>query len=192
VPNFLLRSPGKLHNWSKHCMWAHRLFSDDRHGGVIQIFSKFSVILLLLHNPQGSSYSTYAWPPLKHECHSKTTVQLKECSPKASRSISKVSVVDLELHAKPDANTLLDFSTHCRSNKTLNWKSTHVKTMCVHSSVSYDRLMQSTCRGVTLASPLIFHQGSYNSDNPGTFWYNLVNTGYKLQRQLFHYMYNAL
>jgi hypothetical protein len=32
---------------------------------------------------------------LKRECHSETTVWLKECSPKASRSISRVLVADL-------------------------------------------------------------------------------------------------
>jgi hypothetical protein len=32
---------------------------------------------------------------LKHECHSKTPVWLKECSPEVSQSISSVSVADL-------------------------------------------------------------------------------------------------
>jgi hypothetical protein len=32
---------------------------------------------------------------LKRECHSKTAVQLKECSPQVSQSISRVSVTDL-------------------------------------------------------------------------------------------------
>jgi hypothetical protein len=32
---------------------------------------------------------------LKRECHSKTAVQLKECSPKALKSISMISVADL-------------------------------------------------------------------------------------------------
>jgi hypothetical protein len=27
---------------------------------------------------------------------------------------------------------------------------------------------------VTLASPLIFHRGSYNSSSPGTLWYHLI------------------
>jgi hypothetical protein len=33
---------------------------------------------------------------LKRECHSKTAVQLKECSPKASQNISRVLVADLQ------------------------------------------------------------------------------------------------
>jgi hypothetical protein len=60
--------------------------------------SAFSVVLLVLGHPEISSSSTDTWPALKHECHSKTAVQLKklkECSPKASWNISRVSVVDL-------------------------------------------------------------------------------------------------
>jgi hypothetical protein len=60
-----------------------------------RIFSTFSVILLVLCGPECSSSSTYTQPALKHECHSKTTVQLTECSPKGSQSISSVSVEDL-------------------------------------------------------------------------------------------------
>jgi hypothetical protein len=85
---------------------------------------------------------------LKRECHSKTAARLKECSPKASRSISRVSVADLpsfltkhfksfgsgftELHAKLDADTLLDFAIRRRQNETRSRKSTRVKTMLVH------------------------------------------------------------
>jgi hypothetical protein len=47
-----------------------------------------------------------------------------------------------ELHTKLDADTLLEFAIHCRQNGTLSRRSTHVKTMRVHSSVSCGRLMQ--------------------------------------------------
>jgi hypothetical protein len=51
-------------------------------------------------------------------------------------------------------------------------KSTHVKTKRVHSVASEGRPMQLACENVTLASPLIFfHPGSYNNNDPGTFWY---------------------
>jgi hypothetical protein len=60
-----------------------------------QIFSTSAVVLLVLGHPEHLSSSTVIQPALKHECHSKTAVQLKECSPKASRSISRVSVADL-------------------------------------------------------------------------------------------------
>jgi hypothetical protein len=59
------------------------------------IFSAFSVILLMLGRPECSSFSTDTQPALKRECHSKTAVQLKEYSPKASRSISRVLVAYL-------------------------------------------------------------------------------------------------
>jgi hypothetical protein len=47
-----------------------------------------------------------------------------------------------ELHAKLDADMLLDFAIHCRQNETLSQKRTHVKTARVHSVVSHGRLMQ--------------------------------------------------
>jgi hypothetical protein len=60
-----------------------------------RIFPTFSVILLVLGHPERSSSSTDTRPALKHECHSNSTIQLKECSPEASQSISRVLVVDL-------------------------------------------------------------------------------------------------
>jgi hypothetical protein len=60
-----------------------------------QIFSTFSVVVLVLGLLKRSSSSTDIPPALKHECHSKTTVRLKDWSPKASQSISRVSVADL-------------------------------------------------------------------------------------------------
>jgi hypothetical protein len=60
-----------------------------------RIFSTFSVVLLMLGHPEGSSSSTYTRSALKRECHSKTAAWLKECSPKASQSISSASVADL-------------------------------------------------------------------------------------------------
>jgi hypothetical protein len=64
----------------------------------------------------------------KHECHSKTTASLKNVLQKP--------------HAKLDAAALLNFAIHRRQNKTQSRKSTHVKTMRVHSAVSRGRLMQ--------------------------------------------------
>jgi hypothetical protein len=59
------------------------------------IFSKFSVVLLADGRPERLPSSTDTQPALKHECHSKTAVRLKECSPKASQRISTVAVLDL-------------------------------------------------------------------------------------------------
>jgi hypothetical protein len=138
-----------------------------------QILSTFSVILLVLAR---LSSSTDTQPALKRACHSKTTVRLKECSPKASRSISRFSVAVLpSFTQKFDADTLLDFSIHHRQNQTQSPKSTHVKKIHVHSTVSCGRLMQYACESETLGSPLIFfHRGSHNNNNPGTFGQNLV------------------
>jgi hypothetical protein len=44
--------------------------------------------LVVLGHPERSSFSTDTRTALKHECHSKTAVQLKECSPKASDLLS--------------------------------------------------------------------------------------------------------
>jgi hypothetical protein len=67
---------------------------------------------------------------------------LKECSPKASRSISKVSVEDLPSFRQTLMQTLLDFAIHRRQNETRNRKSIRVKTMLVHSEMSRGRVMQ--------------------------------------------------
>jgi hypothetical protein len=55
----------------------------------------FQHILSFFGCPEHLSSWTDTRPALKRVCHSKTPVQLKECSPKASRSISRVSVADL-------------------------------------------------------------------------------------------------
>jgi hypothetical protein len=58
-------------------------------------FSTFSIVLLVLGHPEHSSSSADTQPALTCECRSKTAVRLKECSPKASHSISRVLVADL-------------------------------------------------------------------------------------------------
>jgi hypothetical protein len=98
-----------------------------------QIFSTFSVVLLMLGHPVCSSSLTDIWSALKSECYSKTAVWLKECSPKL------------------DEDMLHDFAIHCRQNETWRWKSTHVKTMHVHSTVSHNRLTQLASGSVTVA-----------------------------------------
>jgi hypothetical protein len=60
-----------------------------------RIFKTFSPVLLVLGRPERSSFSTDTLPALELECHSKTAVRHKECSPKASRSISGVSIANL-------------------------------------------------------------------------------------------------
>jgi hypothetical protein len=39
--NFLLRSPGKLYNWSHRCLRAHGSFGDSLHGWVLNFFNLF-------------------------------------------------------------------------------------------------------------------------------------------------------
>jgi hypothetical protein len=60
-----------------------------------RIFSTFSVVLLVLGHPERSSSSTDTQPALKCEFHLKTAIWFKECSPKASQRISRVSIADL-------------------------------------------------------------------------------------------------
>jgi hypothetical protein len=48
----------------------------------------------------------------------------------------------IELHAKLDADMLLDLAIYRRQNGTRSRKSTRVKTLLVHSAVSHGRLMQ--------------------------------------------------
>jgi hypothetical protein len=75
-----------------------------------------------------------------------------------------------ELHAKLDADTLLDSAIHRRQNETPSRKINRVETMRVHCALSRGRLYAIVCGSVTLASPLIFFQrGSYNNISPKTF-----------------------
>jgi hypothetical protein len=108
-----------------------------------RIFSTFSVILLVLGHPKHSLSSTDTQLALKRECHSKISIQLKECSPEASQSISMVSVVDLLSFTQ---NLMKIHSSILPSiaekNKTRSRKNTPVKTMHVHSAVSSGILMQ--------------------------------------------------
>jgi hypothetical protein len=53
------------------------------------------IILPVLGCPEHLSSSTDTQLALKRELHSKTSVRLKVCFPKASRSILRVLVVDL-------------------------------------------------------------------------------------------------
>jgi hypothetical protein len=56
-----------------------------------RILSTFPVVLFVLGRPEHSSFSTDTRLAFKWECHSKIAVRLKECSPRASRMISRVS-----------------------------------------------------------------------------------------------------
>jgi hypothetical protein len=82
-----------------------------------QILSTFSVVLLVLGHPERLSSSTDTRQALKRECHSKTTIQLKEMFPKASRSISGFGSGFTELHAKLYAHMLLDSAIHHRQKE---------------------------------------------------------------------------
>jgi hypothetical protein len=107
------------------------------------IFSTFSVILLVSGHPEHLLSSTDTQLAFKCECHSKTAVRLKECSPKASQSISRVLVADLPSFTQYlMQDTLLDFAIYHRKNETRYQKRTRVKTMRVHTAVSRCRLMQ--------------------------------------------------
>jgi hypothetical protein len=72
----------------------------------------------------------------------KTAAQLKECYPKASQSISKVSVVDLLSFTQNfmQMRCLILLSIAKKGN--MKSKSTLVKTVLVHSVVLRGRLMQ--------------------------------------------------
>jgi hypothetical protein len=65
----------------------------------IDDFSNFFIIFCRFagaSRPERSSSSADTQLVLKRECHSKTVIWLEECSLKASRSISRVSVADLQ------------------------------------------------------------------------------------------------
>jgi hypothetical protein len=94
VEHVQLKSPGKLRNWSQWCLRANGLLDNGLHWWVLKFFQHFLSFCWCLVALNVSS-STDTRPALKYECHSKTAVRLKECYPKASWSISTVSVADL-------------------------------------------------------------------------------------------------
>jgi hypothetical protein len=105
------------------------------------------------------SSSTDTQLALKCEYYSKTTVRLKECSPKALQSISWLLVIDLPSFSQNLIPTrcLIPPSYQIKLN-TMSKK--HLcKNSNVHSVVSHCRLMQQPCGSVTLTSPPIFFHG---------------------------------
>jgi hypothetical protein len=63
--------------------------------GEFSNLSTFSILLLKLSHPERLSSSIDIQQTLKRECQTKTTVQLKECSPKATQSTSSLpSIAD--------------------------------------------------------------------------------------------------
>jgi hypothetical protein len=94
----------------------------DVFSNCLNIFCHFAGVWL----PWTLSSWADTWLALKRECHSKTSVRLKECSLKASRSVLKVFGSGFtELHAKLDADTF-DFAIHHRQKETQSRKGTCV------------------------------------------------------------------
>jgi hypothetical protein len=94
----------------------------------------FSVVLLVFGRPECSSTSIDTRLTFKRECHLKTAAQLKECSPKASRSTIMVSVEDLLCLTQNLMQTRCSILPPIAEKK-LNTKSKRhlcVKTMHVH------------------------------------------------------------
>jgi hypothetical protein len=112
--NFLLRSPdNSITDPSGVCKLmdcSAMVFVDD--------FSKFFNIFCRFAgawSPEHSSSSTDTQPALKLECHSKTTVWLKECSLNAlMKNFSGFGNRLTKLHTKLVADKLLNFAIHRR------------------------------------------------------------------------------
>jgi hypothetical protein len=78
---------------------------------------------------------------LKRECQTKIAVGLKECSPKASWSISRVLVADLPSFTQNLIQKHYSILPSITDKMKQGVKSTRVKAMLVHSAVSRGRLM---------------------------------------------------
>jgi hypothetical protein len=70
---------------------------------------------------------------------------------------------------------LLSFGIYHRQNETQSRKSTHVKAVRVHSTVSHGRLINRFVEVWPWPS-LFFHRGSYNNNSQETFRWHLVYT----------------
>jgi hypothetical protein len=131
-----------------------------------RFFSIFSIILLVLGYPKCSSSSADTQPALKHECHSKTTVRLKECSPKASQSISRVLVVDLP------SFTQNWMQTHCSILPSIAEKTKREveKHSCKNSACSQRGVMwQTDAIGLQECDLGLPSHHLYNDNSLGTF-----------------------
>jgi hypothetical protein len=131
--------------------------------------------LLVLGCPECLSSSTDTQPALKCECHSEPTVRLKECSPKASRSISGVSVTDLPSFMQTWCRHIARF---CHPLQT-KWNTKSKKHSCKNNAYSQCGVtwqtdavgLQKCDRGLPSHHP---SPSSYNSNSPRTFRYHLI------------------
>jgi hypothetical protein len=82
-----------------------------------QIFSTFSVILLVLGHLERSSSSTDTWPALKHNVIQKLLSDLKN-NLQRQKHFKNLGSRFTESHAKLDVKTLFDFAIHRRQNET--------------------------------------------------------------------------
>jgi hypothetical protein len=96
----------------------------------------------VLGHPEHSLCSTDTQLALKHECHQKLLCGLKNVLQKPHKHFKGFGSGFTKLHAKLDADTLLNFAIHCRQAETRSQKSACVKTMRVHSMVLHGRVMQ--------------------------------------------------
>jgi hypothetical protein len=61
--NILLRSPGKVHNWSQRGLWTHGLFCDSLHWWVLEFFQHFLSFCWCLVNLNICHFQlTFDWP----------------------------------------------------------------------------------------------------------------------------------
>jgi hypothetical protein len=138
----LLRSPGKLNNWSQRCLQAHWLLDDSLHGWVLEYFNIFCHFLMLGH-PERSSSSTDTRSAFKHEHHSKLLSGLTKSLSKHFKGFSSWFT---ELHAKFVPGTLLSVAIYCRQNETQSRKAVVFKqcmvTLWCHMADWYNRLFE--------------------------------------------------
>jgi hypothetical protein len=140
--NFLLRSPGKLHNWYQWCLPAHGLFGDGLCGWVLEFLNIFC--------RSAGAWSPWTFVILQQTLDRPWNVNviqkplsgLKNFLQKPLKAFQGFWQWIYQASRKTCCRYVAWFAIHSRQNRTWCRKSTLVKTMRVQSTVSRDRLTQ--------------------------------------------------
>jgi hypothetical protein len=113
VSNFLLRSPGKLHNWSQRCLRTRGWFGDGLRRWVLHILS-FCLCLVVMNLRHLQLTLDRPW---NVNAFQKPLSGLKNVPRSLTKNFNGFGRGFTDLHAKFNTNTLLDFVIHRRQNE---------------------------------------------------------------------------
>jgi hypothetical protein len=140
--NVMLRSPDKLHNRSQRCLRDNGLFSDSFRGWVLKCFQYFlSFCWYLVALNFCYFHLTLNWP-WNVNAIQKLLSGLKTALQKPHEAFEGVQYWIYRVSLKTWHRHIAWLCHPSQTKWNMKSKSTHVKTMHNHSSVSHDKLMQ--------------------------------------------------